>query len=219
VNQITLSQVKQLILNKSFIIGLDEVGTGAVAGPAFVCGVKAPIDWNLLGINDSKKLTEKKRDLFKQQLFNLSNNKEIFFSLAEITVDQIDQQGLASAVKNAYQQVFSNLCSPDCLIICDGKIKFDNTCLQTYHPYNLIKADTLIPHVSAASIIAKTHRDALMRDLAKQYPNYDFETNVGYYGAANIHLNAIKKFGLSPIHRRSYHIKALEGIILPEFKP
>jgi len=186
-----------------YIIGADEVGTGACAGPFVVCAVKAPPDWDIAGLGDSKKLSEKKRSEMEIKILNDANSNVIKYSLLEITCDQVDQLGLGNALKYAHQCVVNNLADEDSVAIVDGKLKIEAKCQVD----SLIKADNQVPTVMAASILAKTYRDKKMRQLHEKYPMYGWNQNVGYV-VAN-HKEAIKAHGLSPFHRKSYKLKGI----------
>jgi ribonuclease HII len=167
-----------------------------------VCGVKAPKDWSIEGLNDSKKLTEKKRLIIGLQLPSYANKGDISFYIAERSNIIIDELGMAKALKDAYVEVFHKLYSTDSLIICDGTLKFDNLGVDDYDQVSLIKADGQVPAVMAASILAKNYRDGKMKQLHCEYPQYNFYKNVGY--GSSEHLSAIEKYGPSPLHRISY---------------
>lgn len=196
----TLQQIQQS--TKTFFIGADEVGYGCLAGPLAVCGVRAPKGWSLDGLNDSKKLSEKKRNIMRVKLNKLIENDEISFHIALRTNDHIDKYGVAVSLKDAYIEVFKELHSQDSLIISDGILKFDNLGVDDYDIMSLIKADTLVPTVMAASILAKTYRDDLMKTFHKVHPNYGWDHNVGY--GSRDHLEAIAKYGPCALHRFSY---------------
>lgn len=196
----SLLKIQQSI--KPFIVGADEVGYGCLAGPLVVCGVRAPKDWSLAGLNDSKKLSPKRREVMRAKLCELILKKEISWHLAERTNVQIDNVGVAIALKESYVEVFHELYSPDCLIISDGILKFDNMGVDGYDRVSLIKADTQIPTVMAASILAKTYRDEKMKIMHSLHPQYDWLSNVGYGSKA--HLKAIDEHGPCPLHRYSY---------------
>jgi len=190
------------------IIGADEVGYGCLAGPLVVCGVKAPEDWNLEGLNDSKKLSEKKRLIMGGKLSDLVESNEISFYIAEKSNVIIDQFGVASALRDAYIEVFHALGEHNpILIIVDGNLKFDCPSLRAYTIKTEVKADAKFPTVMAASIIAKNYRDGLMHAMDNIHPQYGWIKNVGYGSAS--HIAAIRKYGLSPLHRRSYKVKSL----------
>lgn len=190
------------MLDKPIIIGCDEVGYGCLAGPLVVVGVRAPKDWTLAGLNDSKKLSAKKRDGLLLPLMKLVESKTISYHLAERSNAVIDKVGVAVALKDAYVECFHALYQPDCLIINDGILKFDNLGVDDYDKISVIKADTKYPAVMAASIIAKVYRDDMMHRLHHTYPLYSWDSNVGY-GSEN-HLAAIALHGPTPLHRMSY---------------
>ena len=190
------------MMDKPVIIGCDEVGYGCLAGPLVVVGVRAPKDWTLEGLNDSKKLSAKKRDAMLLPLMKLVKSGAISYHLAQRSNEEIDKVGVAAALKSAYVEVFHALYQDDCLIINDGILKFDNLGVDAYDKVSVIKADTKFPTVMAASIIAKTYRDNEMHTLHHKYPNYCWFDNVGY--GSKDHLEAIKKYGPCPLHRMSY---------------
>lgn len=200
--------LSKLLDTKDYIVGADEVGYGCLAGPLVVCGVRAPKGWSLEGLNDSKKLSEKKRLVMREKLYKLVENKEIYFSIAERSNIIIDDAGVAFALKDSYISCIKALDkNKECLIITDGILKFNNLGVDDYNIVSLIKADTKIPAVMAASILAKTYRDEMMRNLHYLYPMYGWDSNVGY--GSSFHLEAMKEHGLSPLHRRSYKVKSL----------
>lgn len=189
----------------NYIIGCDEVGYGAFAGPIVVCAVKAPVSWSMEGLKDSKKLTPKKREEFN---LKLRSDKAIKFCIASRSNEEIDKYGLGVMHKSAFIETFHNLYSDDCFIIVDGVLKFDGLGVDAYDIRSEVKADDKYPVVMAASIVAKTFRDNLMHDYHKKYPHYGWNSNVGY--GAKIHIQGIIDHGYSPLHRRSYKIKSLQ---------
>lgn len=190
------------MLDKPFTIGCDEVGYGCLAGPLVVVGVRAPKDWAMAGLNDSKKLSAKKRETLRGQLGKLIENKAITWHLAERSNVVIDKVGVAVALKDAYVECFKALYEADSLIISDGILKFDNLGVDDYDKVSVIKADTKYPAVMAASILAKTYRDEKMKILHELHPMYGWDHNVGY--GAKDHLDALEKHGPCPLHRFSY---------------
>lgn len=201
-SQIQLEDLEDYLKNKQFILGCDEVGYGCCAGPLVVCGVLAPKNWNLTGLNDSKKLSPRKRETMSQKLWDLAGT--ISFHIAERSNEQIDSLGLGVALKDAYVEIFQRLHDDQALVICDGNLKFNNLNMDQV---SLVKADGKIPAVMAASIIAKVYRDEKMKKLHEQYPNYNWISNVGY--CTTDHLDSIRKYGFSPLHRMSYNLKSL----------
>ncbi len=195
-----------MTFNTSFIIGADEVGYGCYAGPVVVGAVRAPKDWALEGLNDSKKLSEKRLDIMSAKLIELAKKDEIWFAIAERSNNIIDSIGLAPAQKEAYIQSIQEIWHEDSTVVLDGNIKIPS--LDPSKTVSLIKADTYIPAVMAASILAKVYRDRKMVSLHELYPEYNFASNVGY-GTAE-HREALEKYGPCAIHRFSYKpIKAL----------
>jgi len=189
--------------NKPFIIGADEVGYGSLAGPLVVHGVRAPKGWSLDGLKDSKKLSEKKRLVLGRQLFKLVFDNEIQMYCAERSSWNIDEVGVAVALKSAYVEVFQALNeNRDALIVSDGILNFKGLGVDDHDMVSLIKADDQIPAVMAASILAKNYRDDYMHLMHEYFPNYDWINNVGY--GSKTHLEAIKKYGPSKMHRYSY---------------
>jgi ribonuclease HII len=197
-----MSWAKIIQSTKPFVIGADEVGYGCLAGPLVVCGVKAPKDWRLDGLNDSKKLSEKKREAMREKLNILIEKKEIEWHLAERSNNHIDKYGVAVSLKDAYVEIFKKLYAPECIIITDGILKFDNLGVDDYDKVSLIKADAKIPTVMAGSILAKTYRDDKMKAYHSLHPQYAWDSNVGY--GSKVHLDAIAKHGPCPLHRFSY---------------
>lgn len=190
------------MLDKPITVGCDEVGYGSLAGPLVVVGVRAPKDWAIPGLRDSKQLSPKRREIMRGELGKLIENGTIAWHLAERSNVQIDKHGVAVALKDAYIECFHALYQPDCLIISDGTLKFDGLGVDAYDKVSIIKADTKIPTVMAASILAKTYRDGKMKILHELHPMYGWDHNVGY--AAKDHLEALEKYGACALHRFSY---------------
>jgi ribonuclease HII len=184
------------------VIGADEVGYGAVAGPLVIVGVKAPRDWNFEGLNDSKKMTPGSREAMRPKLAKLIDEKIITWHLAERSNVQIDKVGVATALRECYIEVFAALHDKQSLIIVDGNLKFDKAVEDAYDRVSLVKADGKIPAVAAASILAKTYRDGKMKILHPLHPMYSWDSNMGYPNPE--HLQAISKHGPCPLHRFSY---------------
>lgn len=197
---ITLEDIESS--NKSFFIGADECGWGSWAGPLVIAAVRAPKGWNLEGLNDSKKLTPKKRETLRFKLMDQINNGTISWHLAELDNIKFDKMGAAPALKHCYVECFHKLYQSDSLIIIDGNLKFDNLGVDSYDKVSLIKADAKIATVSAASILAKTYRDEFMKKIHFTYPHYGFDHNVGYH--SKDHVEGLEKYGISTLHRKTY---------------
>jgi ribonuclease HII len=192
----------------NYIVGCDECGTGSWCGPLVVCGVRAPEGWSLEGLNDSKKLTPSKRQAMSLQLEQLIISNQITWALAQRANTVIDQLGLAVALKDAYLEVFHQLYQDDSLIIIDGNLKFDGLGVDNYQKQSLVRADSQIPQVMAASILGKVYRDGLMHKFHNLYPVYGWDSNVGYIGKK--HIGAVKQHGYTPLHRMSYKVKGMK---------
>lgn len=179
------------------LCGIDEAGRGPLAGPLVMAGVI--LHKPILGLNDSKKLSEKKREALFNLIIDNSSHKIVRFTAADI-----DQYGLSACLKQGLETILDSLDADDFLF--DGNSKFGVSGLRT-----LIKADALIPEVSAASILAKVTRDREMVAIDALYPNYGFAGHKGYGTSA--HVQAIVKYGLCEIHRKSFKLKALQGTL------
>lgn len=176
-----------------YIAGVDEVGRGPLAGPVVCAAVIMPIDDLIEGIDDSKKLSEKKRNM----LSDLIKQKAICYNIVEISPEKIDEINILEATKLCMKNALEGLSiKPDVALIDALKLDIDIPVV------NIIKGDFLSYSIGAASIIAKVYRDNLMVQMAEKYPQYSFEKHKGYGTAA--HISAIKEFGATPIHRRSF---------------
>ncbi|WP_270994250.1 ribonuclease HII [Listeria seeligeri] len=176
-----------------FIAGVDEVGRGPLAGPVVAAAVILPEDFSVVGINDSKQLSELKRET----LFELIKQQAIAVGVGIIEHDVIDEINIYEATKLAMRMALDELDpSPDFILIDAMPLKY------TEAELSLIKGDTKSISIAAASIIAKVTRDRLMKDYDVAYPGYDFLHNMGY-GTKN-HLNGLNTNGVCPIHRLSF---------------
>ena len=177
-----------------FIAGVDEVGRGPLAGPVVTAAVILPEDFDVLGVDDSKKLSPKKRD----ELYDLIMEKAIAVSIGRSEHDRIDEINILEATKEAMQKAIDGLSiKPDHVLIDAVKLK-SLTIPQT----NIIKGDATSVSIAAASIIAKVTRDREMVEMDSVYPGYAFASNKGYGTAA--HYEGLKKQGPCPIHRKSF---------------
>ena len=192
-----LKEIEKDLYSKGFnnICGIDEAGRGPLAGPVVVAGVIMPKDSKIEGINDSKKVSEKKRE----KLYDLIIEEAISYSIAIIEQDIIDDINILNATKEGVTKVVDGLETKPDLIIIDA-LDHINTRGIPYEP--IIKGDAKCYNIAAASILAKVTRDRIMRQWDEVYPQYGFINHKGY-GTAK-HIQAIKEYGLTPIHRKSF---------------
>ncbi len=180
-----------------YICGVDEVGRGPLAGPVVCAAVIMPLDNLIDGVDDSKKLTEKKRTAIDK----LIRERAVALKICRVEPDIIDKINILQATRLCMKNAVEGLeVKPD-FVITDGNMTLD----ITYPQKSIVKGDALSYTIGCASIAAKVLRDALMVEYAEKYPEYGFESNKGYGSA--LHIEAIKKHGLCPIHRRSFTTK------------
>ena len=184
------------------VAGVDEAGRGPLAGPVFAACVILPKDCIIDGINDSKKLSEKKREL----LFDEICKKAISYSIASVDEKIIDEINILNATHLAMNKAVKEMkISPDYVLIDGNSIKNKQTPHET-----IVKGDQKSISISAASILAKVARDRFICSISKEYPQYGFEKHKGY--GTKLHTEAILKYGPSPIHRKTF-LKKLLGEI------
>lgn len=176
-----------------YIAGCDEVGRGPMAGPVVCAAVVLDKNNIIEGLNDSKKLTYKRRE----ELSKIIKEKALEYKITYIDNDEVDKINVLEASRKGMTIAVNNLqhCDyvlTDCMDLYDIKVPY-----ETY-----IKADGSIASVAAASILAKVERDHYMENMAKTYPNYGFEKHKGY--VTKSHKDAIKKYGVCKLHRRTY---------------
>lgn len=192
-----LKQIEKNLYEKGFkyICGIDEAGRGPLAGPVVIAGVIMPKDSMIEGVNDSKKVSEKKRE----KLYDLIIEEAISYSIAIVGQDVIDDINILNATKQGVTEVVEGLDVKPNLILVDALTHINTKGI----PYDsIIKGDAKCYNIAAASIIAKVTRDRIMRQWDEIYPQYGFEKHKGY-GTA-MHIAAIKQYGLTPIHRKSF---------------
>lgn len=188
-----------------YIIGIDECGTGSLAGPLYCVAFMAPIDWNMNGLNDSKKLSARRRELLCEELFNEGRKGQMVqFATGIKHASDIDSMGLHPALKSAYlhalgltQFEWNEDEKAECAIVLDGILTIPGAA-----HYTLPKADAIIPHVMASSILGKVARDSVMDRWHEKYPHYGWNTNKGY--GTKAHIKALNEFGPCKEHRISY---------------
>ncbi len=178
----------------AYICGIDEVGRGPLAGPVVAGAVILPKDCDILYINDSKKLSEKKRE----ELYEIIKEKAVAVGIGYAGPERIDEINILQATYEAMRDAIRNLpVSPD-ILLNDAVIIPEVNCKQI----SIIKGDAKSISIGAASIIAKVTRDRLMVEYDNIYPEYGFASNKGY--GASAHIEALKKCGPTPIHRKSF---------------
>lgn len=183
--------------NYSLIYGVDEAGRGPWAGPVVGCVLHFPKEYNLRGIDDSKKLTAEKREELFEKLI-----QKCHFGIGIAGNAEIDSLGLLKATNLAFTRALENLTekgapAPDFLLV-DGRDRWKFPC-----PFKtIIRGDSRVKCIAAASIVAKVVRDRLMDDFAEMYPQYGFEAHKGY--GTSMHQKAIRDYGLCAIHRKSF---------------
>lgn len=185
---------RELINNGLKLIGgVDEVGRGPLVGPVVAACVILPLNYNLDGLTDSKKLSEKKRDYY----FDLINKQAVSIGIGIIDEKVIDEVNIYEATKLAMKDAINNMkVKPEHILIDAMPLDLD---IPTT---SIIKGDLKSITISAASVIAKVTRDRMLYDLDKKHPIYDFKNNKGY--PTKKHLDAIDEFGIIDEHRRSY---------------
>ena len=177
------------------ICGIDEAGRGPLAGPVVIASVIMPANSMIEGVNDSKKISEKKREKIYDQILE----EAVSYGIAIIGQDEIDEINILNATKKGLTVSLQEMSQKPDLILVDALNGIDTLGI----PYDsIIKGDAKCYSIAAASIIAKVTRDRIMREWDKVYPEYGFEKHKGYGTAA--HIAAIRENGLCPIHRRSF---------------
>ena len=183
-----------------YIAGVDEAGRGPLAGPVYAAAVILPQDIRLDGINDSKKLSPKKRE----ELFDEITKKAISYAVFSVDEEKIDEINILNATHMAMNGAVLSLSQkPDYVIIDGNSISGMNIPHET-----IVKGDAKSISIAAASILAKVSRDRYITKTAELYPEYQFEKHKGY--GTKEHIEAILKYGISPIHRKTFLKKILE---------
>ena len=176
-----------------YICGVDEVGRGPLAGPVPCSAVIMDLDDLIVGVNDSKKVSKGKRE----KLFDVILSKAIAVSTVSYPPEKIDEMNILNATKACMADAITSLDVKPDIVIVDA-LQLD----IPYKTFGIIHGDALSYSIASASIVAKVTRDRYMEEMAKIYPQYDFEHNMGY-GTAK-HIAALKEFGPTEIHRRSF---------------
>ena len=185
------------------VAGVDEVGRGPLAGPVVCAAVILPLEEErrIIGIDDSKKLSAKKREALAEQIRAAARA----YAIAEVDAATIDEINILQATRLCMKRAVDMLAPAADMVLTDGNMTLDITLPQR----SIVKGDALVCSIGAASILAKVYRDALMAEYAKLYPEYAFERNAGY--GTKAHIRAIREVGACPIHRRSFITKFWDG--------
>lgn len=182
-----------------YVAGVDEAGRGPLAGPVYAAAVILPDDLFIPSLNDSKKLSEKKRE----ELFSIITEKAVAYSIASVDESRIDEINILNATFEAMNKAVNSLFVQPHFVLIDG----NRICGMNIPHQTIVKGDSKSASIAAASILAKVARDRYITEISKEYPQYGFEKHKGY-GTA-VHNAAILKYGPSKIHRKTFLKKLL----------
>lgn len=176
------------------VCGVDEAGRGPLAGPVCAAAVILPLDCEIEGLNDSKKLSEKKRDA----LYDIIKEKAVAYSIAMVDEKTIDEINILQATFKAMREAINGLSVKPDLALIDGNQKPQSGIEER----TVVKGDAKSMSIAAASILAKVTRDRFMLELDEKYPEYQFKKHKGY--GTKLHYEALEKYGVSPVHRVTF---------------
>ena len=182
----------------SSVCGCDEAGAGPLAGPVYAAAVILPFGAKLPGLNDSKKLTEKKREA----IFPVIREQAVAWAVARVEAAEIDETDILSARMKAMQLAIDRLTPAPDFALLDGNRDHGRSAAVTAPHRMIVKGDSLSASIAAASILAKVSRDRYMKEIAAQYPQYEFDRHKGY--GTKRHYELLRQYGPSPIHRRTF---------------
>ena len=182
----------------SSVCGCDEAGAGPLAGPVYAAAVILPFGVELPGLNDSKKLTEKKREA----LFSVIREQAVAWAVARVEAAEIDETDILSARMKVMQLAIDRLTPAPDFALIDGNRDHGRSAAVTTPHRMIVKGDSLSASIAAASILAKVSRDRYMKEIAAQYPQYEFDRHKGY--GTKRHYELLRRYGPSPIHRRTF---------------
>ncbi|MDY2809329.1 MAG: ribonuclease HII [Candidatus Faecousia sp.] len=195
-SDVNLWEIEQTWADRGFhaICGIDEAGRGPLAGPVCAAAVILPERLDIPGLNDSKKLTDKKR----RELFPIIEEQAVAFGLGWASQEEIDEINILQATFLAMSRAVEQLkIRPDLALVDGNRAPALDLPVET-----VVKGDSLSASIAAASVLAKVSRDDVMLRMAEEYPGYGFEVHKGY--GTKAHYEALRKFGPSPIHRRTF---------------
>ena len=184
------------LINKGcvYICGVDEVGRGPLAGPVVCAAVIMPLHDVIEGVDDSKKLSAKKRETLSAEIIE----KAVAYAICRVEPEIIDEINILQATRLCMKNAVESLSVKPDFVLTDGNMKLDIGLPQK----SIVKGDSLSYSIGAASVLAKVYRDGLMKEYAEKYPLYGFEKNKGY--GTGKHIEAIVQSGICPVHRRSF---------------
>ena len=182
----------------TLVCGCDEAGAGPLAGPVYAAAVVLPLGVDIPGLNDSKKLTERKRE----ELFPVIQEMAAAWSVAFVDAAEIDATDILSARMKAMQLAVEGLPQLPDFVLIDGNRDHGKTAAITVPHRCVVKGDSLSASIAAASILAKVSRDRFMLEMAERYPQYRFDKHKGY--GTKLHYEMLRTYGPSPIHRRTF---------------
>ncbi len=186
---------KELVaLGYQNVCGVDEAGRGPLCGPVVAAACLLPVDCQIEGLNDSKKLTEKKREL----LFDVITEKAISYSVAQASVEEINRLNILEATLLAMRRAIAGLDVPADFALIDGNVGRD----FPLPVRTVIHGDAISPSIAAASVLAKVTRDRMCIDMDAEYPEYGILKHKGY--GTKAHMEALRKYGPTPIHRTQF---------------
>lgn len=184
--------------------GLDEAGRGPLAGPVYAAAVILPKDFHHPLLNDSKQMTEKHRDILREVI----EREAVAWAVEAVSPEEIDKLNILRASITGMQRAVLRLDSRPEFLLVDGNkfYPFEGYGFKDFR--TVVHGDATYASIAAASVLAKTWRDEKMRQIAAEYPQYGWDRNMGY--PTPEHIEAVRQYGLTPYHRRSFHVKQLE---------
>ena len=187
----------------SLVAGVDEVGRGPLAGPVVAAAVILPLEEEkrIFGIEDSKKLSKKKREYLAEKI----KEAAVAYAIEEVGEETIDEINILQATRLAMKRAIEKLSPRPDFVLTDGNMTLDIETPQR----SIVKGDAKVASIGAASILAKVYRDKLMEKYAEAFPHYGFERNAGY--GTKVHIEAIREIGICTIHRKTFVKKFWDG--------
>ena len=184
--------------------GCDEAGRGPLAGPVFAAAVILPPGFSHPLLNDSKQMSEKARDLLREVI----EKEAVSWAVEAVSSEEIDMVNILNASILGMQRAVLRLDPAPAFLLIDGNRFRPFGCYSSSDYRTVVHGDATYAAIAAASVLAKTHRDEYMRKIAAEYPQYGWERNMGY--PTREHIEAVRRHGYTPYHRKSFHPKELE---------